>query len=125
MLQRHILYVAKTKFICCKDRMYMLQRQNVYVIKPNVYVTERNMYVIKIQRMCYKDKFICYTNKIVCYRDKICMSQRQYLYVTKTKFICCKDKRLGARCERSRRGFFSPQKRHSYFLRDIIAVSVL
>ena len=64
MLLRHILYVAKTKFIWWKDKMYMLRRQHLYVIKTNVYVTERNMYVIKIKFMCYKDKFICYTNKI-------------------------------------------------------------
>ena len=38
------------------------------------------------------------------------------LYVIKTKFICCRDKKLGARAERARRGFFSPKKRHSYFL---------
>ena len=36
------------------------------------------------------------------------------LYVIKTKFICCRDKKLGARAERARRGFFSPKKRHSY-----------
>ncbi len=64
MSQRHILYVAKTNVIFRKDKIYMLQRQNVYVIKRNLYVTERNMYVIKIKLMCYKDKFICYTNKI-------------------------------------------------------------
>ncbi len=64
MWQRHILYVAKTNSICCKDRIYMLRRQHLHVIKTNVYVTERNMYVIKIKFMCYKDKFICYTNKI-------------------------------------------------------------
>ena len=57
MLQRHILYAAKTKCICCKDKIYLLQRQNLYV-------TERNMYVIKIKSMCYKDEFICYANKI-------------------------------------------------------------
>ena len=45
------------------------------------------------------------------------MLQRQNLYVAKTKFICCKTKKHGARCERSRRGFFSPKKRHSYFLK--------
>ena len=33
----------------------------------------------------------------------------------KTKFICCRDKKLGARAERARR-VFSPKKRHSYFL---------
>ena len=54
---RHILYVAKTYIIYCKDKIYMLQRQNLYV-------TERNMYVIKMKFMYYKDKFICYTNKI-------------------------------------------------------------
>ena len=57
MLQRHILYVAKTKFTCCKDKIYMLQRQNVYAIKTHLYVTKTTF-------MCYKDKFICYTNKI-------------------------------------------------------------
>ena len=64
MLQRHILYVGKTKFIRCKDKIYMLQRQNLYVAKTNLYVTERNMYVIKIKCACYKDTFICYTIKI-------------------------------------------------------------
>ena len=79
-VHRHILYVAKTYIICCKDKLYMLQRQNlyvaktkfyilqrqnVYVIKTNLYVTERNMYVIKTKFMCYKDKLIFYTN-IIC-----------------------------------------------------------
>ena len=64
IVHRHILYVAKTKFICRKDKIYMLQRQNAYFAKTNLYVTERNMYVIKIKCMCYKDKFICHTNKI-------------------------------------------------------------
>ena len=64
MLQRHILYFFATYDICCKDKMYMLQRQKLYVVQTNLYVTERSMYVIKIKLMCYKDKFICYTNKI-------------------------------------------------------------
>ena len=63
IVHRHVLYVAKTYVICCKDKIYMLQRQSLYVIKTNLYVTERNMYVIKIKFMCYKDEFICYTNK--------------------------------------------------------------
>ena len=42
MLQRHILYVAKTYIICCTDTIYMLQRQNVYVAKTT--------------SICYKDK---------------------------------------------------------------------
>ena len=57
MLERQNLYVAKTKFICCKDKIYMLHRQNLYG-------AGRNMYVIKIKFMWYKDKFICYTNKV-------------------------------------------------------------
>ncbi len=64
IVHRHILYVAKTYIICWKDKIYILQRQNLYVAKTNLYVTERNMYVIKIKFMCYKDKFICYTNKL-------------------------------------------------------------
>ena len=51
MLQRQNLYGSKTKIICCKDKIYMLQRQNLYVAKRNLYVTERNMYVIKIKFM--------------------------------------------------------------------------
>ena len=62
MLQRHILYVAKAKFICCKDKMYMLQRQNVYVAKTNLYVIETKF-------ICYEDKFICY-KEIICYKDQ-------------------------------------------------------
>ena len=57
MLQRHILYVAKTKSICCKDKIYMLLRQNVYVAKT----------------------------KSICYKDKAYMWQRHNLYVVKTK----------------------------------------
>ena len=67
IVHRHVLYVAKTYIIYCKDILYMLQRQNVYVIKKvkeKFICSERNMYVIKIKFMCYKDKFICYTNKI-------------------------------------------------------------
>ena len=102
MLQRHILYVAKTKFICCKDKIYMSQRQNVYVAKT---------------------KFICYRDKCIGYKEMYMLS-RQNVYVIKTRFICSKDKNLyvvntkkhGARAERARRGFFSPKKRHSYFL---------
>ena len=45
------------------------------------------------------------------------MLYKQNLYVIKTTFICCRDKKLGARAERARRGFFPPKKRHSYFLR--------
>ena len=44
------------------------------------------------------------------------MLYKQNLYVIKTKFICCRDKKLGARAERARRGFLSHRKRHSYFL---------
>ena len=74
MLQRHILYVGKTNIIiCCEDKVYMLQRQNLHVIKTSLYVTERNMYVIKIKSMCYKDNFICYTNIFLCYKDKVYM----------------------------------------------------
>ena len=72
-VHRHILYVAMTYIICCKDKMYMLPRQNLYVIKTNLYVTERHTYVIKIKFMCYKDRFICYTNRILCYKDQIYM----------------------------------------------------
>ena len=102
IVHRHKLYVAKTYIICCKNKIYMLQRQslyaaktNLYVIKTNLYVTERNMYVIKIRFMCYKEEFMLY---------------KQDLYVIKTKFICCKDKKHGARAERARRGFFLPEK---------------
>ena len=49
MLPRQNVYVAKTKFICCKDKMYMLQRQDLYVIKTN-------LYVIQAKFVCYKDK---------------------------------------------------------------------
>ena len=56
MLQRHILYVAKTyticrkeEFICCKDKIYVLQRQNLYVIKTK-------LYVIETTPVCCKDK---------------------------------------------------------------------
>ena len=44
------------------------------------------------------------------------MLYKQNVYVIKTKFICCRDKKLGARAERARRGFLSPKKRHSYLL---------
>ena len=56
MLQRHILYVAETQLICCKDKMYMLQRQNLYVAKTNLYVIKTELYVIKTKFICYKDK---------------------------------------------------------------------
>ena len=56
-LQRQILYVAKTECICCKDKIYMLQRQNLYVAKTN-------LYVVKTKCICYKDRCICYTDKI-------------------------------------------------------------
>ena len=49
IVHRHILYVAKTYIICCKDKIYMLQRQNLYVIKTNLYVIETKF-------ICYKDK---------------------------------------------------------------------
>ena len=77
MLQRHILYVAKTKFICCKDKIYMLQRQNLHVIKTNLYVTERSMYVIKIKLCVIKTKLYDIQTKFLCYKDKIYMLQRQ------------------------------------------------
>ena len=57
IVHRHILYVAKKYTICCKDKMYMLQRQNVYTAKTKL--------------IFYKDKFICYKGKIICYRDKL------------------------------------------------------
>ena len=57
MLQRQNVYVAETKFIYCKDKMYMLQRQNLYVIKTNVYV-------IMTQFICYKDKSRFYKDKL-------------------------------------------------------------
>ena len=50
IVHRHILYVAKTYIICCKDKIYMLQRQKVYVAKTKF--------------ICYKDKFIGYKGKI-------------------------------------------------------------
>ena len=50
IVHRHILYVAKTYIIGCEDKMYMLQRQNLYVAKT---------------------KFICYKDKRICYKDKI------------------------------------------------------
>ena len=43
----------------------------------------------------------------------ICVAE-QNLYVAKTDSTCCED--IYFRAERARRGFFSPQKRHSYFL---------
>ena len=57
MQERQILCVAKTKFICCKDQIYMLQRQNIYVI-------ERKYVCHEDKNMSYKDKFICHTDKI-------------------------------------------------------------
>ena len=57
IVHRHILYVAKTYIICCKDKIYMLQRQNLYVIKTN-------LYVIKTKFICYKDKSICYNDRV-------------------------------------------------------------
>ena len=57
IVHRHILYVAKTYIIRCKDTMYMLQRQNLYVAKTKIYV-------IKTKFICYKDKFMFYTDKI-------------------------------------------------------------
>ena len=59
IVHRHILYIAKTYIICCKDKIYMLQRQNSYVIKTNLYVI--------------KTKFTCYREKLICYKDKIDM----------------------------------------------------
>ena len=56
MLQRHILYVAKTCIICCKGKLYMLQRQNVYVAKQTLYVIKTNLYVAKAKSICCKDK---------------------------------------------------------------------
>ena len=53
------------------------------------------------------------------------MLQRQNLYVAKTKYICCKDKKHGARAERARRGFFLPEKDILIFWEDNIAVFVL
>ena len=89
MLQRQHLCAAKTECICCKDKMYMLQRQNVYVIKTNVYRI--------------KTKFIRCKNKFIRYKDKLYRWQRQNLYVVKTN-------KHGARAERARRGFFLPEK---------------
>ena len=45
---------------------------------------------------------------------------KKYLYVIKTKFICCRDKELGARAERARRGSFSPQKETFLFFDNTI-----
>ena len=53
------------------------------------------------------------------------MLQRQNLYVAKTKIVCREDKKHGARAERARRGFFSPEERHSYFLRTQYSCFVL
>ena len=103
ILQKHNLNVAETKFIRCKDKVYMLQKQNV-CCKDNIYMLQR--------QKLHDNK-----DKNMCYRGKYYMLQRQNLYVAKTKFICCRDKKLGARCERSRRGFFSPKKTPSYFLK--------
>ena len=64
MLQRHILYVAKAYIICCKDKMYMLERQSSCVAK-----TKSICY--KDKCICYKDKCICYREKYACYKDKI------------------------------------------------------
>ena len=38
------------------------------------------------------------------------MLYKQNLYAIKTNFICCRDKKLGARAERARRGFFLPKR---------------
>ena len=66
IVHRHILYVAKTYFICCKDKIYVLQRQNVYVIKTN-------LYVIKTKFICYKDNIYVIKTKFICYKDKMYM----------------------------------------------------
>ena len=48
------------------------------------------------------------------------MLRRQNLHVAKTKFICCKDKKLGARAERARRGLFFSQKETFLFFENTI-----
>ncbi len=35
-LQRQNVYVAKTTFLCSRDKTYTLQRQNVYVAKTYI-----------------------------------------------------------------------------------------
>ena len=60
----------------------MLCRQKLHVIKTKLYVIETKIYVAKTKTICSKDKVICF-----------------------------KVKKHGARCERSRRGFFSLPKR--------------
>ena len=70
MLQRNILYVAKKYITWCKDKRYMLQRQNLYVIKTN-------LYVIKTKFICYRDKLIWNKAKNTCYKDKVYMLQRE------------------------------------------------
>ena len=52
IVHRHILHVAKTYNICCKDESYMLQRQNLHAAKTT---------------------FIGYKDKCICYKDKIYM----------------------------------------------------
>ena len=80
IVHRHILYVAKTYIICCKDIYYMLQRQNLYVAKKTymlqrqIHMLQRqNLYVIKTNLYVIKTKFICYKDKCICYKDKIYM----------------------------------------------------
>ena len=73
IVHRHILYVAKTYIIRCKDVHYMLQRQNLYVAKTNLYVAKKNLYVIKTNLQVMKTKFIFYKDKSICYKDKIYM----------------------------------------------------
>ena len=50
IVHRHILYVAKTHIICCKDIYYMLQKQNLYVAKDRIYMLQRqNVYVAETE----------------------------------------------------------------------------
>ena len=56
IVHRPILYVAKTNIICCKDKMYMLQRQILYVINAK-------LYVIETKCICNGDKFVCYKDE--------------------------------------------------------------
>ena len=52
MLQRHILYVAKTKFICYKDKFICYKDKKLYFIKTKfIYMQQRqNLYVAKTQK---------------------------------------------------------------------------
>ena len=75
-VHRHILYVAKTyiicrkaNIICCEDKIYMLQRQNIYIYM----LYRENMYVMKIKICVIKTNLYVIQTKFVCYKDKMYM----------------------------------------------------